>query len=209
MAKFSKNQLDKRYFDGLSRFITFPSFDLDEMTEETTIFDILKSGPVDMGRIVEGSPGWAGDDVEVNKLKDTEGGSIRTRVTPGTLGYEMRLPHTEETAKRVGANERTVPENPADNDSGFIVSTTKKILGINPKELAGKHMPCGILNGERNEFCLFPRGVVSYNPTLDDDDLMEYGLNASADECITDNLDTMMFIPLAGDPFKAVVEVKG
>lgn len=198
MAKLSKIAVETRTFDGLSRIVMFPDFDLDNLTKETKLSDIFATGGVDLGRIVEGSPSWDGDDVETNVLKDTEGGAIRTRVTAGTCAWSCRIPHSKETAVNIGAKSHTVDSL---GEGSFTLASGKDVLGINPTQMM-KQCPIGVLNLARNEFALFPKGNISFALTIEDDDLWEYTVNASGDDINTENLDTMMFVPLDGDPFE-------
>lgn len=189
-------------FDGLARVIFFPDFDLANLSETTTLADILAAGK-DLGQIVEGSPSWDGDDVEVSTLKNTEGGAIRSVTTPGTLAWSCRIPHSKETALLVGAE--TVAATSLGD--GFQLAEGKDILGVNPGDLIHQ-CPVGVLNLARNELSLFPKGTVSFAMTIEDDDLWEYTVNATADEVDTINLKTMMFIPLADDPLKDTVSAE-
>lgn len=189
-------------FDGLSRVIFFPGFDLANLSDTTTLADILAEGK-DLGQIVEGSPSWDGDDVEVNTLKNTEGGVIRSVTTPGTLAWSCRIPHSKETALLAGAEEMTVTS----LGDGFQLADGKNVLGLNPGDLT-KQCPIGVLNLTRNELALFPKGTASFALTIEDDDLWEYTVTATADEIDTANLKTMMFIPLAADPLADTAEVE-
>jgi len=196
MAKVTKIGVETRMFDGLSRVIFFKDFDLAKLSETTTLAEILAAGH-DLGQIVEGSPSWDGDDVEVNTLKNTEGGAIRSVTTPGTLAWSCRIPHSKETALLVGATEMEVTS----LGDGFQLAEGKKVIGVNPSDLIHQ-CPVGVLNLTRNELSLFPKGSVSFAMTIEDDDLWQYTVNATADEIDTANLKTMMFIPLGEDPLK-------
>lgn len=196
MAKVTKIGVETRMFDGLSRVIFFPTFDLSTLSETTTLAEVLAAGK-DLGQIVEGSASWDGDDVEVNALKNTEGGVIRSVTTPGTLAWSCRIPHSKETALLVGATEMDATS----LGDGFTLATGKKVLGINPGDLLHQ-CPVGVLNLARNELSLFPKGSISFAMTIEDDDLWQYSVNASAEEIDTANLKTMMFIPLGADPLK-------
>lgn len=195
MAKVTKIGVETRMFDGLSRVIFFPKATPDKLSETTTLAEILAEGK-DLGQIVEGSPSWDGDDVEVNTLKNTEGGVIRSVTTPGTLAWSCRIPHSKETALLVGATPMTAVTSLGD---GFTLAEDKQVIGVNPSDLIHQ-CAVGVLNLARNELALFPKGSVSFAMTIEDDDLWQYTVNATADEVDTTNLKTMMFIPLGADP---------
>ena len=63
-------EVETRMFDGFSRVIFFPSFDVNTLSSSTTLAQILANGK-DLGQIVEGSESWDGDDIEINTLKNT------------------------------------------------------------------------------------------------------------------------------------------
>lgn len=52
MALLNKLAVKTRMFDGLARVVMFPDFDLDTLTEATTLADIFNTGGVDLGEIV-------------------------------------------------------------------------------------------------------------------------------------------------------------
>lgn len=197
--KLTKLGVQTRLFDGMARVIAFPNFDVSTLSDETTLEDIFSTGPKDMGQIVEETPSWDGDEMEVNTLKNTEGGVIRSVTTPGTLAWSCRIPHSVETAKLVGGTEL----DSAALGGGFVPADGKPIIGINPGDL-NHQWPIGVLNLVKNEFAFFPKASVGFSLTIEDDGLWEYNTKATADEIDTDNLKTMLFIPLDGDPFKTV-----
>lgn len=205
MAKLEKLAVKTRMFDGLARIVMFPDYDLDTMTEETKLSDIFATGGVDLGEIVEGSPSWDGDDVETNILKNTEGGAIRTRVTAGTCAWSCRIPLSKETAERIGSKLHTETTL---GDGSFKLATGKEVIGMNPTGMM-KQCPIGVLNLARDEFALFPKGNISFAITIEDDDLWELSVKATADDVETPNLDTLMFVPLSGDPFEEGTAVGG
>ena len=192
MSKIEKLAVETRLFDGFSRVLIFPGFDTTTLAT-ATLAQVLANGK-DCGQIVEGSESWDGDDVEVNTLKNTEGGAIRTKQNPGTCAWSCRIPHSAETAKIAGAKTHEV-ESLGD---GFTLGNGD-VLGVNPKSML-YDCPVGVLNLGRSELSLFPNGSVAFTPTIEDDGLMEYSVKASANDIETENLSTMMFIPLAKDP---------
>lgn len=119
-------------------------------------------------------------------------------MTAGTCAWSCRIPHSKETAERIGGKTHEVTTL---GSGSFKVADGKQVIGINPKKLL-KQCPIGVLNLARNEFSLLPKGNVSFAPTIEDDDLWEYSVKASGDDIETKELDTMMFIPLDGDPFE-------
>lgn len=197
MEKLTKLGVQTRMFDGIARVIAFPNFDVSTLSDKTTLADIFATGGKDLGQIVEETPSWDGDEMAVTTLKNTEGGVIRSVTTPGTLAWSCRIPHSVETAKIVGGTELES----AELGGGFVPAEGKPIIGINPSDL-NHQWPIGVLNLVKNEFAFFPKASVGTSPTIEDDGLMEYNVKATADEIETDNLKSMMFIPLAGDPFK-------
>ena len=194
MSKVVRIDVQTRMFDGFSRVILFKDFDLDNLSSETTLAQILAKG-YDCGPIVEGSPSWDGDESSIDVLKDTEGGVLRSKDTPGTFAWSCRIPHSKETAMLAGGVEHT-----ADSlGDGFELAEGKPIIGLNPEDM-DMRCPVGILNLARNELGLFPKGAVNFSPGVDDDDLWEYTLKAQGESIKTKNLSTLMFIPLAADP---------
>lgn len=195
--KLTKLGVQTRLFDGMARVIAFPNFDVSTLSSETTLADIFKTGGKDIGQIVEETPAWEGDEMEINTLKNTEGGVIRSVTTPGTLAWSCRIPHSVETAEIVGGTKM----DSAELGGGFTAADGKPIIGINPGDL-NHQWPIGVLNLVKNEFAFFPKASVGFSLTIEDDGLMEYNTKATAEEIDTDNLQTMMFIPLAGNPFE-------
>ena len=190
----TKMEVETRMFDGFSRVIFFPSFDVNTLSLSTTLAQILANGK-DLGQIVEGSESWDGDDIEINTLKNTEGGAIRSKKTPGTCAWSCRIPHSKETAALVGG--KTINETSLGTD--FTKADSGNVIGINPKDMMFD-CPIGVLNLDRNELALFPNGSAAFALTIEDDGLMEYNVKASANDIDTDTLSTMMFIPLKEDP---------
>ena len=187
-------EVETRMFDGFSRVIFFPSFDVNTLSSSTTLAQILANGK-DLGQIVEGSESWDGDDIEISTLKNTEGGAIRSKKTPGTCAWSCRIPHSKETAALVGG--KTIKETSLGTD--FTKAESSDVIGINPKDMMFD-CPIGVLNLDRNELALFPNGSAAFALTIEDDGLMEYNVKASANDIDTDTLSTMMFIPLKEDP---------
>lgn len=195
-----KIEVQSRLFDGEARLMTFPGVDPSKFDKNTTLAQVLLNGK-DNGPIVDGSGQWEGDDAEIEVLKSTEGGVIRSKDTAATFGYSVRVPHSKETAKVAGARVHTATGLGGD----FELDSDEEILGLNPKDLT-KHCPAAILNLARNEIQLFPKATVTYSPTTDDDGLREYNIKVQAEDISTKNLSTMMFIPLSKDPLEEVEE---
>lgn len=193
--KIERIDVEQRLFDGVARFVTFPGVDTSKFDKTTTLADVLKDA-VDNGRIIEGSPSWEGDEASIEVLKSTEGGVIRSKTTYATFGYSFRVPHSAQTAKVAGAKFHKVESIGED----FEAEANAEIIGLNARDLV-KHCPCGIFNETRRELALFPKGAVAYSPTTDDDGLQEYAIKVQAEDISTKHLSTMMFIPLADDPF--------
>ncbi len=189
-----KIDVQSRLFDGEARFLIFPGADPSKFTKATTLAQVLLGGK-DCGPIVDGSGQWEGDDAEIEVLRSTEGGVIRSKDTAATFAHSLRVPHSKETAKVAGAWVHTATSLGDD----FRVVSGEDILGLNPKDLT-KHCPSAILNLARNEIQLFPKSTVTFSPTKDDNGLVEYSVKAQAEDISTKNLSTMMFIPLAKDP---------
>lgn len=191
-----KIEVQSRLFDGEARVFIFPGVDPSKFTKATALAQVLVGGK-DCGPIVDGSGSWDGDDAEIEVLKSTEGGVIRSKDTPGTFAWSLRIPHSKETSKIAGAKVHTATSLGDD----FKVATGEDILGLNPNGMT-KHCPVAILNLAHNELQLFPKGTVTFSPTHDDNSLREYTVKAQAEDISTKNLSTMMFIPLAEDPFE-------
>ena len=194
MSKVVRIDVQTRMFDGFARVILFKDFDLADLSSTTTLAQILAKG-YDCGPIVEGSPSWDGDESSIDVLKDTEGGVLRSKDTPGTFAWSCRIPHSKETAMLAGGVVHT-----ADSlGDGFTLAEGKPIIGLNPEDM-DMRCPVGVLNLSHNELSLFPKGAVNFSPGVDDDDLWEYTLKAQGETIKTENLSTLMFIPLAADP---------
>lgn len=191
----TKIGVQTRMFDGMARVIVFQKYDLANLTNATTLADIMSTGGYDLGQIVEGSSSWEGDDMEVTTLKNTEGGVIRSVSTPGTLAWSCRIPHSAETAALLGGEQL----NSATLGGGLEAATDKKIITVNPGDL-NKQWAIGVLNLVKNEFAFFPKAAVGFSLTIEDDGLWEYNVKATAEDVDTKNLKTMMFIPLAKNP---------
>ncbi len=188
--------VQSRMFDGYARVIFFPTVDPSTFTSTTTLADVLKNGK-DLGRIVEGSPSWDGDEASVEALKDTEGGIIRVVNTPGTFAWSCRIPHSKETAKLVGGTTHTVTSLGDD----FSIASGEDVIGLNPEDMDFR-CPVGVLNLTHKELALLPKGSLNFSPGTEDNDLWQYNVSATAESIKTPNLDTLMFIPLASDPLK-------
>lgn len=187
-------------FDGFARVIIFKDVDPYSFTDATTLADVLKGG-IDLGQITEGSPSWDGDDAELEVLKDTEGGVIRAKPTPGTMAWSCRVPSTSNAmAKTIGGGKEYDVESLG---TDFEIARGKKVVGIDPGKMI-QHCPIGVLNLTHNQLGLFPKATVVASLGLEDDDLMQYSLAATAEEIETTNLATMMFIPLATDPLEKI-----
>ncbi len=196
MAKVERIDVQTRMFDGYARVIIFKDFDLANLTSATTLADILAKGK-DCGPITEGSPSWDGDESEIEVLRDTEGGVIRSKDTPGTFAWSCRIPHSKETAMIAGGRTHTATS----LGDGFTLAEGKDIIGLNPEDMDFR-CPVGVLNITHNELALFPKGAVNFSPGTDDDDLWQYTLKAQGESIKTENLSTLMFIPLGDDPLK-------
>ena len=194
-----KIDVQTRLFDGYARVILFKDFDVATISSSTTLASILASG-YDCGPITEGSPSWDGDDAEIDVLKNTEGGVIRSKDTPATFAWSCRVPHSKETAAIAGGVTHTADD--LGTDSGFTLASGQVIIGLNPEDMKYQ-CPIGVLNLNRNEIALFPKATVNFSPGTDDDDLWQYTINAQAETIKTTNLSTLMFIPLGGDPLAA------
>lgn len=191
--------VQSRMFDGYARVIFFPEVDPYKFTSTTTLAEVLKGGK-DLGKIVEGSPSWNGDEASVEALKDTEGGIIRVVNTPGTFAWSCRIPHSKETAKLAGGKVHTATSLGSD----FQIASGEDIIGLNPEDM-DFHCPIAVLNLTHRELALFPKGSVNFSPGSEDNDLWQYNVSATAESIKTKNLSTLMFIPLAADPL-AVAE---
>lgn len=194
MAKVERIDVQTRMFNGYARVIIFKGFDLANLTSATTLADIMAEG-YDCGPITEGSPSWDGDEAEIEVLKNTEGGVIRSKETPGTFAWSCRVPHSKETAMLVGGREHMATS----LGDGFKLASGKPIIGLNPEDM-NIRCPVGVLNLARNELALFPKGAINFSPGTDDDDLWQYTIKAQGESIKTDNLSTLMFIPLGADP---------
>ena len=183
-----------RLFDGEARMVIFPNVDCTKFNKATLLAAVLVGG-VDCGPVVDGSGQWEGDNAEIEVLRDTEGGVIRSKDTAATYGYSLRVPHSEESALVAGAKIHTATSLGDD----FKLAQDAKILGLNPKDLT-KHCPACLINLAHNELQLFPRATVVFSPTTDDDSLREYEIKVQAEDISTKHLSTMMFIPLGEDP---------
>lgn len=202
----SKIELETRIFGGVGRVIIFKDFTPDKITSATTYKDIFESGGQDCGKVTNGSPSWDGDDAEITTVTSTLGEVIRSFPVAGTFAWSCRVPHSLETAQIAGGRVHTLSESADVTAGGLKVAKDAKIIGINPEDMDFK-CAIGILNLERNEISVFPRAAVIFSPTSDDEDTRQYTIKATADSCKTANLDTMMFIPLAENPFEvAIVE---
>lgn len=202
MAKVERIDVQTRMFDGYARVIIFKDYDLANLTSTTTLAEILAKGK-DCGPITEGSPSWDGDESEIEVLKDTEGGVIRSKDTPGNFAWSCRIPHSKETAKIAGGRTHTATS----LGDGFTLADGKEIIGLNPEDMDFR-CPIGVLNLAHNEIALFPKATVNFSPGTDDDDLWQYTIKAQAETIKTENLSTLMFIPLGGDPLAATASTK-
>lgn len=198
----TKIELETRIFGGVGRVIIFKDFTPDKITPATTYKDIFESGGQDCGKVTNGSPSWDGDDADITTVTSTLGEVIRSFPVAGTFAWSCRVPHSLETAQIAGGRVHTLSESADVTAGGLKVAKDAKIIGINPEDMDFK-CAIGILNLERNEISLFPRAAVIFSPTSDDEDTRQYTIKATADSCKTANLDTMMFIPLAENPFEA------
>lgn len=199
----TKIELETRIFGGVGRVIIFKDFTPDKITSTTTYKDIFESGGQDCGKVTNGSPSWDGDDAEITTVTSTLGEVIRSFPVAGTFAWSCRVPHSLETAQIAGGRVHTLSESADVTAGGLKVAKDAKIIGINPEDMDFK-CAIGILNLERNEISVFPRAAVIFSPTSDDEDTRQYTIKATADSCKTANLDTMMFIPLAENPFEPV-----
>lgn len=199
----TKIELETRIFGGVGRVIIFKDFTPDKITTTTTYKDIFESGGQDCGKVTNGSPSWDGDDAEITTVTSTLGEVIRSFPVAGTFAWSCRVPHSLETSQIAGGRVHTLSESADVTAGGLKVAKDAKIIGINPEDMDFK-CAIGILNLERNEISLFPRAAVIFSPTSDDEDTRQYTIKATADSCKTANLDTMMFIPLAENPFEPV-----
>lgn len=198
--KLTKIEIESRIFGGFGRVIIFKDFTPDMIASITTYKDIFESGGQDCGKIVEGSGSWDGDDAEVTTVKSTRGEVIRSFITAGTHAWSCRIPHSLETAVVAGGRVHALAETADVEAGGFKVKKDAKIIGINPEDMDFK-CAVGVLNLETNELALNPRAAVSFAMASDDEDTREYSIKVTADSCKTTNLDTTMFIPLAGSLF--------
>lgn len=196
----SKIEIESRIFGGYGRVIIFKNFTPDKITSTTTYKDIFESGGQDCGKVIEGSGSWDGDAASVTTVKSTRGEVIRSFVTAGTHAWSCRVPHSLETAVVAGGRVHTLSETADVEAGGFKVSKDAKIIGINPEDMDFK-CAIGVLNLETNEIELNPRAAISFAMASDDEDTREYSITVTADSCKTTNLDTTMFIPLAGSLF--------
>lgn len=196
----SKIEIESRIFGGYGRVIIFKNFTPDKITSTTTYKDIFESGGQDCGKVIEGSGSWDGDAASVTTVKSTRGEVIRSFITAGTHAWSCRIPHSLETAVVAGGRVHTLSETADVEAGGFKVSKDAKIIGINPEDMDFK-CAIGVLNLETNEIALNPRAAISFAMASDDEDTREYSITVTADSCKTTNLDTTMFIPLAGSLF--------
>lgn len=200
MPKVVRIDVQTRMFDGFARVIIFKDFDLAGLDSTTTLAQILAKG-YDCGPIVEGSPSWNGDESSIEVLKDTEGGVLRSKDTPGTFAWSCRIPHSKEAATLAGGVVHTV----SSLGEGFTLAEGKPVIGLNPEDMDFR-CPIGVLNLSHNELSLFPKGTVNFSPGIDDDNLWEYTLKAQGESIKTTNLSTLMFIPLGADPIALETE---
>lgn len=190
----TKIEVESRLFDGMARVLVFTGIDSNTITDATTLAQVMADAQ-DLGQIIADSGSWEGDDLEVNTLKNTEGGTVRSLSTAGTCAWSCRIPHSAETAKVAGG--RTIATTSIGTD---FTKGTGDVIGINPSRMVLSH-PVAVLNLAHNELAIFPKGTVAFTPTFEDDGLVEYTVKATALDIETKTLDTMMFIPLGKDPF--------
>ena len=199
----TKIDIETRIFGGYGRVILFPNFTPDMVTSTTTYKEILESGGQDCGKVIEGSGSWDGDDSEITTIKSTLGEVIRSFMSSaGPHAWSCRVPHPLEPLQVAGGRVQTLSESDDVTAGGLKVKKDAKILGINPGD-GNYKCAVGVLNLERNEIELNPRGTVIFARATDDEDTREYSIKVVADDCETEKLDTTMFIPLAENPFAA------
>lgn len=184
--------LDKqsRMFDGVARVFLFEGVAISEDTKPEAF---LNGNFTDIGKIVDGSPAWAGEDG--TEIKDTEGGIILAR--PGNMAFTLRIPHSEQAAKILGATEGEVGT--LTEGSSFGVATGTKVIRISSKALRKLGIGVGIFNDDHKELALFPKADLTAKLGITDN-LWQYEIKVVATEINYTNLNTINFIPLTKSP---------
>ena len=174
-------------FNGQSAIILF---DTVENYDVATVNSIIKTGAQDLGQILNGSTKWTGEDASFENVTDEQGDVIVPNPQAGTYGFEFFMADfsAEKLKKFMHAKEITLTE-----DTGFGITAEDKAYAVG-EQLAVIEAPIALVNDKGDKAIFFPKARIATSPNIEDSLL---GLKASfvAQDCNTEHLGTMMYIP--------------
>lgn len=175
-------------FNGQSCIILFP-----EVADYTTatVASIVGEG-IDLGQILSGSTEWAGEDPSFDNTVDEQGDVIVPNPTAGTYGLNFFMADFSADKLKTFMYGREITLT-ASNMANTVFSEADKAIAIGDK-LSVITRPIALVNDESNKAVFFPKARILTGPGMEDKLL---GLRASfmAQDCVTDDLGTMMYIP--------------
>lgn len=175
-------------FNGQSCIILF-----DEVADYSTatVATIVGSG-VDLGQILSGSTEWAGEDPSFDNVVDEQGDVIVPNPTVGTYGLNFFMADFSAAKLTTLMHGRTVTITSSDM-AGTVFKDVDSAVAVGDR-ISVITRPVALVNDESNKAILFPKARILTGPGMED---KLFGLRVSvmAQDCTTDNLGTMMYIP--------------
>lgn len=175
-------------FNGQSCIILF-----NEVTDydTATVASIVGTG-IDLGQILSGSTEWAGEDPSFDNVVDEQGDVIVPNPTAGTYGLNFLMADFSASKLKTFMHGREITITKADM-ANTVFSEAESAIAVGD-QLSVITRPIALVNDEANKAILFPKARILTGPGMEDKLL---GLRASfmAQDCTTDNLGTMMYIP--------------
>lgn len=173
-------------FNGQSYLVIF-----DEVEDYTTatIDSILASG-IDLGQIFEGSTTMNADEASFEDKKDEQGDVIVSDPTAGTDGFDFEMADFSAARLQLFMRGRKITHT-ASTDNTAGISIKGDVIGWGDK-IPVIERPIGIINDNADKILIYPKARIITSRNTEDK-LFVLKSTAKAQDCNTENLNTVMY----------------
>lgn len=173
-------------FNGQSYLVIF-----DEVEDYTTatIDSILASG-IDLGQIFEGSTTMNSDEASFEDKKDEQGDVIVSDPTAGTDGFDFEMADFSAAKLQLFMRGRKITHT-ASTDNTAGISIKGDVIGWGDK-IPVIERPIGIINDKADKILIYPKARIITSRNTEDK-LFVLKSTAKAQDCNTENLNTVMY----------------
>lgn len=173
-------------FNGQSYLVIF-----DEVTDYSaaTIDTILASG-IDLGQIFEGSTTMNGDEASFEDKKDEQGDVIVSDPTAGTDGFDFEMADFSAEKLQLFMRGRKITHTASTSDTDGV-QIKGDVIGWGDK-IPVIERPIGIINDNTDKILVYPKARILTSRNTEDK-LFVLKSTAKAQDCNTENLNTVMY----------------